>query len=316
MPSISISSAATTATSRTCASWRARKRRANDAGVQFAGSVREAVAGPSDSIASFGGGPVVFRGLCASWAACDWDAATVCAAMPELRVSRSDSGTFPYDGGQECPGGPMASAEFFRRLRSAPPHLYCHGNVLPDALARDAPTPPLLRGCSVARRSLWISGSGASSPLHYDLPNVLLCQLHGSKVVHLYSPALHDEMAPRAETFPALAAHERIATTRRADLGLARSLSVTLRAGDALFMPPGWWHDVTSVGHGGPGMEACVSVGLNWPEVGDAIGLLAPWKRHTRYPILTQGDVLARHYGPERAGQMAAQVPGWCAPVF
>lgn len=211
-------------------------------GEAGAGDVREAVAGPSDSIDAFGSdAPIVFRGLCAAWPALQWDASALIAAMPDVRVSRSASGTFPNDGGRECPGGVMRMREFLQNLPSSPPYLYCHGNVLPDDLAADAPVrhcrtenashltpdsvrecspppeaapvarvalahrgcqrgalarlaslvrrperwalaraqvPPLLRGCAVARTSLWISAAGASSPLHYDLPNVLLCQAH------------------------------------------------------------------------------------------------------------------------------------------
>lgn len=73
-------------------------------------------------------------------------------------------------------------------------------------------------------------------------------------------------------------------------------------------------HGLHTCGTGGTG--ACISVGLNWPAVGEAISLLAPWKGHTRYPILTQGDVFSKHYGRERAREMAAQVPGWDCPVF
>ena len=58
--------------------------------------------------------------------------------------------------------------------KSGEPYIYCHGNVLPEALAGDCPLPAALRGADVARRSLWISSAGSCSPLHYDLPNVLL----------------------------------------------------------------------------------------------------------------------------------------------
>ena len=42
---------------------------------------------------------------------------------------------------------------------------------------------------------------------------VLICQLQGWKRVQLFSPACHDRMQPRAETFPALTAQERIGET-------------------------------------------------------------------------------------------------------
>lgn len=266
----------------------------------------------------------MFRGLCASWPACRWKTRDICAAMPQVRVSRSKSGNFPRDGAHECPSDMMPTASFFEQLGKSPPFLYCHGNVLPDKLQDDVPIPALLRGCDVARRSLWISTSGSCSPFHYDLPNVLLCQVSGRKSVRLYSPAVHDEMAPSATTFPALSAQERIATSPPKKQDDPKALYVELRKGDALFMPPGWWHDIVShseedrseAGDWSSDTWPCVSIGLNWPAVGDAIRLLAAWKTHTRYRILTQGDVLIRHYGPERAREMTQQVPGWNLPVF
>ena len=202
---------------------------------------------------------------------------------------------------------------------------YCHGNVLPDALAADCPLPAGLAAANVARRSLWLSGSGACSPLHYDLPSVLLCQLRGRKRVHLWSPAHHDRMRPYGATFPALTAAERIARSARAEVQrdaalAAAGLVVTLRAGDALLMPSGWWHEVESWAEADAAAEAgeqpsqpgvsdedglaacCISVGINWPEIADAIPAFAIWQGDVKaYPLLTKGQVLASYCGEARA---------------
>ena len=90
----------------------------------------------------------------------------------------------------------------------------------------------------------------------------------------------------------------------------AGGLVVDLAAGDALLIPPGWWHEVESVCDAGP--LGCVSVGLNWPEVADAIDDFARWKGSTAYRILTQGDVLERHLGCDEARKMDC----WAVPVF
>ena len=227
----------------------------------------------------------------------------------------------------------MPLAEFIASLNSSrgkvggaarpAQHFYCHGNVLPDSLSSDCPLPGSLarNAAQVARRSLWISGDGASSPLHYDLPSVLLCQLRGRKRVFLYSPAHHDHCRPRGKTFPALTAQERIARTPRADLDAnvqRKGLYVVLHPGDALLMPSGWWHEVESV-VGREGDEAvapheehddglagtCISVGMNWPSIADAIPNFKPWKDHVvDYPLLTQGQVLAEFYGADKVRQM------------
>jgi hypothetical protein len=297
----------------TASQWRQRRRAQPEKNKACAAlrPVAEAVAGPSDSVAQWRE-PAVFRGMCAGWAARRWDAERLCAAMNSVRASRSASGTFPRDGEVECPTEMMPTRAFLDAVRAGAcggAHLYCHGCPLPDALAADVPTPPLLRGLKVARRSLWISGAGASSPLHYDLPHVLMCQLQGRKRVHLYSPAHHDEMRPRAATFPALTAQERIARTARRDVK-ADGLVVELAAGDALLISQGWWHEVDSVCD--DGALGCVSVGFNWPEIADSVGEFAQWKACTTYRTLSQGDVLERHVGREEARKMDC----WSVPVF
>ena len=167
--------------------------------------------------------------------------------IPTVEASISSSGMFPRDGNQRCPTSNLSMSDFLHKLHREPrPHLYCHGNVMPEALLADCPLPQLLQGCTIGRRSLWISASGARSPLHYDLPNVLLCQLHGRKRVWLFSPEHHDSMRPRGTTFPALGAQERIARTTLDELSV-EGMVVDLEPGDALFMPSGWFHEVNAI---------------------------------------------------------------------
>ena len=150
------------------------------------------------------------------------------------------------------PDRDAANFKFLDELSGAgPSSVYVHGEVLPDALAKDCPLPSLLGAETVTRRSLWMSSGGACSPLHYDLPMVLLCQVRGRKKVWLYHPKHHDFMRPRGKTWPALTAQERIAATNLdAALSEIDGLYVELQPGDALLMPSGWWHEVRSYGEG------------------------------------------------------------------
>lgn len=308
---------------RTRQSWR---RRAGSADVTPA-LAEVPVGDPARPAASFAT-PAVFRGLCSAWPACRWTEQSLARALPTVRVSRSRSGEYPRDSasGKPCPMETVPTARFLAALREGPPTVYVHGEVLPDALLADCPPPhPLLRGERVARRSLWLSGDGARSPLHYDLPMVLLCQLHGRKRVTLYSPRYHDLMRPQCSTWPALTAQERIAGTSlgAAELRGCEGLIVELRPGDALLMPSGWWHEVESVIEPGGGAAedaqqqqqqrqhdeslagTCISVGMNWPSIADAIPNFKPWTSHVvDYPLLTQGQVLAEFYGEEKVKQM------------
>ena len=260
--------------------------------------------------------PAVFRGLCKNWPARQWTQQQLMRALPSVRVSRSRSGEFPRDRdtGNQCPTETLPTAAFFEELKRRP-HCYVHGEMLPESLLADCPTPALLADEKVARRSLWISGSGACSPLHYDLPMVLLCQLHGRKRVWLYSPALHDRMRPRGGSYPALTAQERIARTARSSLRDVEGQFVLLEPGDALLMPSGFFHEVESEGDDGEG-GLCISVGMNWPEIGNAISAFARWREHVKaYPVLTQGEVLTLYYGEAKA-KAACPEPGFSLPVF
>ena len=309
----------------TRATWRTPRRSLTYRGRACAEAARGALPESSECADQ----PIVYRGLCNPWPARHWTSQNLVAALPEVRITQSLSGAFPRDlaTDAQCPTQQMPMRELLQRIakRSHPaeeakdPFLYCHGAVLPESLKVDCPLPSTLAMQKVvARQSLWISGAGACSPLHYDLPNVLLCQLRGRKRIYLFSPAHHDTIKPRGSCFPGLTAQERIAQTRRAALAgvVSDGQYVELSPGDALLMPSGWWHEVESLAdedvggssHGGE-LDGCViSVGINWPQISDAIPSFAQWKDHVRqYPILTQGAVLAEFYGADKVAKM----PGW-----
>jgi hypothetical protein len=94
---------------------------------------------------------------------------------------------------------------------------------------------------------LWL-GRETRTPLHYDATENLFVQVYGSKrfvveppdspagrYVH-DAPATHisrvDPLAPASERFPAYDARAQ--------------QTVVVAAGDALYLPPGWFHDVSA----------------------------------------------------------------------
>jgi hypothetical protein len=119
--------------------------------------------------------------------------------------------------------------------------------------------------------NLWI-GSGHIECLHYDAMDGTLIQLHGSKQIVLFPPSQTANLYPYPfyahlrhglklrswfsrtypnrpdfDTFPKL----RAAFQHRRD--------VTLHPGEALYIPAGWWHEVTAVGE-----EMVCSVNRFW----------------------------------------------------
>jgi hypothetical protein len=95
------------------------------------------------------------------------------------------------------------------------------------------------------RASLWFGPGGTCTPLHHDTTNILFCQIYGKKRVDLVSP-LETSLLDDVDGF--------YAGRRSGDLegggpdGEApRVLRVELSAGEALFLPAGWWHEVTAL---------------------------------------------------------------------
>ena len=94
--------------------------------------------------------------------------------------------------------------------------------------------------------AVWIGPAGAVTPLHHDLVNVILAQVRGRKRVSLIPSWQLHRVYNNREVFsdvdfddPSLERHPRFKKVQ--------PLIVTLRAGQALFIPVGWWHHVRSL---------------------------------------------------------------------
>lgn len=108
---------------------------------------------------------------------------------------------------------------------------------LPPFLCRDH-----LSGCV----SLWLGPAGTRTPLHHDTSNILFCQIHGQKRLHLCAPWERELLSGARDMYsdrdPAAPAG-----TPGAMPASVRVYEVTLSAGEALFLPVGWWHQVLAL---------------------------------------------------------------------
>lgn len=94
---------------------------------------------------------------------------------------------------------------------------------------------------------MWMGPSGTFTPLHHDLTNNLLVQVRGRKRVILASPRESGRLYNEVEVFSRT---RDVTAANFAEYPLLQGIrlyDLTLDAGDALFIPVGWWHQVTAL---------------------------------------------------------------------
>lgn len=129
-------------------------------------------------------------------------------------------------------------------------------NVCPKVLAVVSGVASWL-GFMTSANGYFSFGLQRGLPVHWDSHDVLAVQLMGSKHWKIYSPSMVlplKEHRHQAGELPALK---------------TPVLEVTLEAGDALYLPRGWWHDVIPV----KGVKTLhIALGLHPPLVSDFLG--------------------------------------------
>ena len=171
-----------------------------------------------------------------------------------------------------------------------PRRIYLRTQSMPEELYKDIATPETAQLLAqvfanpdesvsqfaekILRRShmqLWLGTSGNVTPLHYDRNHGLLAQIVGSKQVDLFShedtPFLYPDRSLR---------HTSLINLREFDLPRRREAvlkefpkfeeatryRVTLEPGELLYIPPFYWHDVTS-------LDSCLSITFPWDLEGN-----------------------------------------------
>jgi len=226
--------------------------------------------------------PVVVQGVMAGWRAREawsWDALARRTGEHAGEVIVSANGLYPDYLSQPSPMTKVAMtlSELVERMAAGdrPPILapgetyYIYGKsylfeAFPELLDDVAP-PACLGTTPASTTSTWISSAGCVTPLHYDLPNTLLCQVRGTKQVWLFDPSQYDRLYLRGAKFPGFDNFERqsqvdIHHPDRAafpEFRHAVALTCTLGEGEALFIPSNWFHEVET-------LEPSISVGFTF----------------------------------------------------
>ncbi|KAL1059707.1 hypothetical protein V6Z11_1Z014400 [Gossypium hirsutum] len=112
--------------------------------------------------------------------------------------------------------------------------------------------PAILEGKNLSSINLWMNIAQARSSAHYDPHHNLLCIVTGRKQVVLWPPSASPMLYPMP-IYGEASNHSSVALENpdfsihpRAQCSMEYSQKVTLQAGDALFIPEGWFHQVDS----------------------------------------------------------------------
>ncbi|KAH9729656.1 JmjC domain-containing protein [Citrus sinensis] len=121
-----------------------------------------------------------------------------------------------------------------------------------ETLKEDIATPAFLETKKLAAINLWMNNAKSKSSAHYDPHHNLLCIVAGCKQVVLWPPAASPMLYPMS-VYGEASNHSSISLENpdfsiypRAEHSGEYSQKVILHAGDALFIPEGWFHQVDS----------------------------------------------------------------------
>ena len=219
--------------------------------------------------------PKVLRGLAAAWPAVAIGRQGPAATAAYLR--RFDSGRplgifagppmiggrffyrddlrgFNFDRGQVLLG-PLLDALLVEAENPVPPALYAGANAAPDHFPGWMQDNPLPLAIPTATPRLWL-GNATRVSTHYDMSANIAVVVAGRRrfavfppeqVGNLYIGPLETTMAGQPSSMvdlerPDLDRYPRFAAA------LATMQVAELEPGDALFLPPLWWHDVRAIG--------------------------------------------------------------------
>jgi hypothetical protein len=95
--------------------------------------------------------------------------------------------------------------------------------------------------------SLWIGPAGTVTPLHHDTTNILFAQIYGRKRIELISPQETALLLDPVHGFYSPVDLDALPAAEHPALRQLLVKQVVLGPGDALYIPAGWWHRVTSL---------------------------------------------------------------------
>jgi hypothetical protein len=203
--------------------------------------------------------PAVFTGMCPRWNALSWTPQLFAERYGdewiEVETRRGHLPDLFAGGGTES--APVLMRTFMEALdakHTGTGYLVSRNGFMQDerfaALFDDLkPLPKILNPePSMLQRSthLWFGGKGTETELHHDGNNILFVQLSGRKRFRLVPPYALFQVYPSAGVWSANrhCAHDDLEFAESQDMEVCE---VDVGPGEALLIPVGWWHHVTSL---------------------------------------------------------------------
>ncbi|XP_019428124.1 PREDICTED: tRNA wybutosine-synthesizing protein 5 isoform X2 [Lupinus angustifolius] len=128
----------------------------------------------------------------------------------------------------------------------------CEERVQLETLRKDIQIPSFLEEKELSSINLWMNNAQARSSTHYDPHHNILCIVCGRKQVVLWPPSSSPSLYPMP-IYGEASNHSSVALENpdysiypRAEHSIDFAQKVILEAGDALFIPEGWFHQVDS----------------------------------------------------------------------
>lgn len=231
--------------------------------------------------------PVVLEGTTEDWPARRWTPASLGAAHPahEITAYVLRDGRIQLDPRTGFRVERMPLSRYVEATVSAGGevrwYLRCGLDALPPSLAAEVGPMRYADATRGLRRNLWFAAAGTITHLHFDLPFNLVAQLHGQKRFVLFAPRERRRLSPHGwlSSTPHLSRvdAERPDFVRHPSLSDAEAWECVLEPGDALFIPPRWWHYARSL---------ATSISVNtW------------WADPLTYPVMRLSDAYKRVRG-------------------
>lgn len=210
--------------------------------------------------------PVILTGLIDDWPARRWSLATLRSRYGHRCVTavRTEGGQVVTSARDGIPYESILFGDYLDMLEGEVlPSRYMIfpvSDVLPE-LMHDFVLPAYCRDAPWFRARFWLSAARTGSPLHRDPPDNLFAQIFGRKRFVLFDPDDSPNLYPH-RLWSGLPDFSRV-DAERPDyesfplLRRARPITCEVGAGEVLYLPRYWWHQVTS-------LERSASVNLWW----------------------------------------------------